>query len=134
MTKSHAAPFPFETMLKQFSDANQSLVHDWQTRFNLSLEPNGGFAETYQQFIGAGSQNSEQWSQLQQNYQASQMKLWESFLSHSAVAAKDQTAPKGDRRFSAAEWSDMPLFDFNVSAADSVIAYLESISSPGASR
>ena len=29
---------------------------------------------------------------------------------------------------------DMPLFDFNVIAADSLIAYLESISSPGASR
>jgi polyhydroxyalkanoate synthase subunit PhaC len=110
--KPHAAPFPIEVMLKQFSDANQSLVSDWQKRFNLSLEPNGGFAQTYQQFIGALSQNSEQWSQMQQKYQVSQMKLWEGFLHQGAVGAKPEAAAKGDRRFSGEEWSDMPLFEY----------------------
>ena len=112
MMKSHATPFSVETLLKQFTDANQLLVNDWQHRFNQTLEPNGGFAETYQQFIGAVSQNSDQWSELQNNYQASQKKLWDSFLSQSAVGAKPEAAAKGDRRFGAAEWSDMPLFDY----------------------
>ena len=112
MMKSHTAPFPFETMFKQFSDANQSLVNDWQKRFNISFEPNGGFTETYQQFIGAVSQQPEQWAALQQQYQASQMKLWESFLGQSAVSEKPEALAKSDRRFSGAEWSDMPLFDY----------------------
>ena len=112
MMKPHTAPFSIETLLKQFTDANQSLVTDWQHRFNQTLEPNGGFAETYQQLIGAVSQNSDQWSELQNNYQASQKKLWDSFLSQSAVGAKPEAAAKGDRRFGAAEWSDVPLFDY----------------------
>jgi polyhydroxyalkanoate synthase subunit PhaC len=110
--KSHAAPFPLETMLKQFSEANQSLVSDWQKRFNFNLEPKGDFAETYQKFVGAVSQQSEQWGALQQVYQASQMKLWESFLGQNALGAKSATEVKGDRRFSAAEWSEFPLFDY----------------------
>ena len=110
--KSHATPFSIETLLKQFTDANQLLVNDWQHRFNQTLEPNGGFAETYQQLIGAVSQNSDQWSELQNNYQASQKKLWDSFLGQSAVGAKPEAAAKGDRRFGAAEWSDVPLFDY----------------------
>ena len=112
MMKSHTAPYSIETLLKQFTDANQSLVNDWQHRFNQTFEPNGGFAETYQQLIGAVSQNSDQWSELQNNYQASQKKLWDSFLSQSAVGAKPEAAAKGDRRFGAAEWSDVPLFDY----------------------
>ncbi len=112
MMKSHLAPFPFEAMLKQFSQANQSLVNDWQERFNVSFEPNGGFAETYQKFAGALSQHPAQWLELQQNYQASQMKLWQGFLSQGAAETKPDAATKGDRRFSGSEWSDMPLFDY----------------------
>ncbi len=110
--KSYAAPFPLETMLKQFSEANQSLVSDWQKRFNFNLEPNGEFAETYQKFVGAVSQHSEQLVALQQDYQASQMKLWESFLGQNALGAKPTAEAKGDRRFSATEWSEFPLFDY----------------------
>ena len=112
MMKSHPAPFPIEAMLKQFSQANQSLVNDWQERFNVSFEPNGGFAETYQKFAGALSQHPAQWLELQQNYQASQMKLWQGFLSQGAAETKPDAATKGDRRFSGSEWSDMPLFDY----------------------
>ena len=58
MMKSHTAPFSIETLLKQFTDANQSLVNDWQHRFNQTLEPNGGFAETYQQFHRVGGSHA----------------------------------------------------------------------------
>ena len=112
MMKSHAAPFPIETMLKQFSEANQSLVNDWQKRFNLTLEPNGDFAATYQKFMGALSQQPTQWAEQQQIYQANQMKLWESFLSRGATGTEPKAEVKGDRRFSGAEWSEMPLFDY----------------------
>ena len=97
MMKSNPAPFPFEAMLKQFSQANQSLVNDWQERFNVSFEPNGGFAETYQKFAGALSQHPAQWLELQQNYQASQMKLWQGFLSQGAAETKPDAATKGER-------------------------------------
>ena len=112
MMKSPAAPFPFEAMLKQFSDANQSLVGDWQKHFNFSLEPSGDFAATYQKFAGAVSQQSEQWASWQHDYQTSQMKLWENFLGQNALGTKPAAETKGDRRFSAAEWSEMPLFDY----------------------
>ena len=97
MMKSHATLFPIETMLKQFSDANQSLVNDWQKRFNFTLEPNGDFAATYQKLMGALSQQPTQWAEQQQIYQANQMKLWESFLSRGAVGTQAKTEAKGDR-------------------------------------
>ena len=110
--KSGATPSQFDTLLKQIADANQSLLGVWQTRVKDSVEPAGGFSDTYQKFIGVLSQNSGTWAELQQNYYSNQMKLWESYLNQSAGEANAESAPKADRRFSGAEWSDMPVFDY----------------------
>ncbi len=112
MMKSHATPFPIEAMLKQFSEANQSMVNDWQKRFNLTLEPNGDFAATYQKFMGALSQQPAQWAEQQQIYQANQRKLWENFFSQNAGGTQPKAEAKGDRRFNGEEWSEIPLFDY----------------------
>jgi polyhydroxyalkanoate synthase subunit PhaC len=112
MMKSRVVPPQFDTLFKQFTDVNQSLLGDWQTKVKESVEPMNGFGETYQKFIGALSKNSGAWAELQKDYYAGQMKLWESYLNQSAGGAKTQPAAKGDRRFSAAEWTDMPLFDY----------------------
>jgi polyhydroxyalkanoate synthase subunit PhaC len=112
MMKSRPAAPQFDTMFKQIADVNKSLLSDWQTKVNDSVEPASGFNDAYQKFVGAWSQNSSAWAELQQNYYAGQMKLWESYLSQSAGGKKADPAPKGDRRFSGAEWSDVPLFDY----------------------
>ena len=75
--KSGATPSQFDTLLKQIADANQSLLGVWQTRVKDSVEPAGGFSDTYQKFIGVLSQNSGTWAELQQNYYSNQMKLWD---------------------------------------------------------
>ena len=112
MMKSQTAPPQFDTLFKQIADVNQTLLSDWQMRVKDSAEPLGGFNDAYQKFIGALSQNSGAWTELQKNYYAGQMKLWESYLQQSAGATKVEPALTADRRFSGAEWSDMPMFDY----------------------
>lgn len=110
--KSGAVPTQFDTLVKQIADANQSLLNDWQMRVKDSIEPLGGFSDSYQKFIAALSQNSGAWVELQKDYYSSQMKLWENYLNQGAGAVTADARAKGDRRFSGTEWSDMPLFDY----------------------
>jgi polyhydroxyalkanoate synthase subunit PhaC len=110
--KSQSASSALDTMVKQISNANQALLNDWQQRISHTMEPNSGFAQAYQKFVGALSHEPEKWGALQQSYVADQMKLWENLLKQHASGSKLQAEGKGDRRFSGAEWSDMPLFDY----------------------
>ena len=112
MMKSESALPQFDTLFKQISDVNQALLTNWQMQVKDSVEPLGGFSDAYQKFVSALSKNSGSWAALQNDYYVNQTKLWEQYVNQTAGEAKVDSRLTGDRRFSGAEWSDIPLFEY----------------------
>ena len=108
--KSQVTPLPFDALVKQFSAANQVLLENWQNKLNL--QPLGDVSDAYQKFVAALAPHGEQLATLQKDYYTKQFELWQSYLGQTAAVAKAGEKDKGDKRFSAAEWSDLPLFDY----------------------
>ena len=108
--KSQATPLPFDALVKQFSAANQMLLENWQSKLNL--QPLGDVGDAYQKFVAALAPHGEQLATLQKDYYTKQFELWQSYLGQTAAVAKAGEKEKGDKRFSAAEWSDLTLFDY----------------------
>ncbi len=108
--KSQAAPLQFDTLVKQFTSANQVLLENWQSKLNL--HPPSEIGDAYQKFVAALPPQSEQLAALQKDYYTKQFELWQSYLGQTATIAKSGETEKSDKRFSAAEWSELPLFDY----------------------
>ena len=84
-------------------------------KFAASLSPEAasqqvmsGFAEAYRAWIEAMSAKPETMLDLQGRYMQEQLKLWmKAFDPHGAAGGE-----VGDKRFSAPEWNDLPLFRY----------------------
>jgi polyhydroxyalkanoate synthase len=74
---------------------------------NTSQQVMAGFADAYRAWIEAVSAKPETMLDLQGRYMQEQMKLW--MKSFDPNAAKDDG---GDKRFSAPEWNELPIFRY----------------------
>jgi polyhydroxyalkanoate synthase subunit PhaC len=105
------AGFNLDQLFEQVNAANQSVVQDWMGKLDGNALTS--FAETYQQFVAALGKNAGEWPALQQKYYQDQFDLWMSFVGRKPGGSPVHGEPeKGDRRFSAAEWSEYPLFNY----------------------
>src|SRR5258705_8244564 len=74
-------------------------------------------AEIFRALTASLMQDSGQWAEIQKNYYQRHLELW-STLAHAGAAAEAKhavpviTPEKGDRRFSAPEWQQLPFFDY----------------------
>ena len=104
---------PFAPAMQQFAQLGQAMTQQF---FNYLGSP-----QAQHPFGGApikmGAPDPGQLSALQQNFLQQQTQLWNSMLAHgkdaaSAVPAFKVQAEPGDRRFSAPEWKQSPIFDY----------------------
>ncbi len=89
----------------------------------------GGFAQNFAEFMAAQMAafkpqtgpagalpmpEAQAWMNLQQDYAARHATLWKSLLDRKSGETSDPVirAEPGDRRFSSAEWSSSPVFDY----------------------
>ncbi len=70
-----------------------------------------GFADAYRAWLESMSAKPETMLDLQSRYMQEQMRLWMGALQPSP-AGEDGDAPVGDKRFSGAEWSELPVFRY----------------------
>src|SRR4051812_43374011 len=68
-----------------------------------------GFAEAYRAWLEAMSANPETLLELQSRYMQEQLRLWSDAMQG---APADDPAAASDKRFSAPEWSEMPVFRY----------------------
>src|SRR5438105_1251092 len=67
-----------------------------------------GFAEAYRAWLEALSSKPEKMLDLQGRYMQEQMKLWMKTIQPDAAKAEEP----GDKRFSAPEWNELPVFRY----------------------
>jgi polyhydroxyalkanoate synthase len=101
-------------MEKLFSNIQQSSQQVMQDALSkMTGDPMQNYADLYRLLVHDFSQNQEAWIKLQNRYFQDQMNLWMSMLAPQAATRTEVAPPdKGDKRFSAAEWKEYPLFDY----------------------
>ncbi len=99
-----------DTLAEQIQAVNAAMLKAWSGA--LAYAPGGDFASTYRQFVSVLADGSEQWGASQRQYCEQQFRLWREFLGRSVGAPPEADCRTTDRRFSAAEWSEYPLFDY----------------------
>ena len=110
-TRTGIATENFE-LVKSLTEANQKLIQQFLKKFtpDQRMEAN----EMVQSLTAGVLHDSEQLKQLNQRY----MELWGRLWTNVANRATGQEVEpvvvpeKGDRRFQAAEWKEIPYFDF----------------------
>jgi polyhydroxyalkanoate synthase len=104
-------PESFELM-KSITEANQRLISQFLKKFtpDQRLEAN----EMVQSLTAGVLHDAEQLKQLNQRYAEMWGRLWTNTLKRATgQEVEPVVAPeKGDRRFQAAEWKEIPYFDF----------------------
>jgi polyhydroxyalkanoate synthase len=104
-------PESFELM-KSITEANQRLISQFLKKFtpDQRLEAN----EMVQSLTAGVLHDAEQLKQLNQRYAEMWGRLWANTLKRATGQEVEPvvTPEKGDRRFQAAEWKEIPYFDF----------------------
>lgn len=104
-------PESFE-LIKSITEANQRLISQFLKKFtpDQRLEAN----EMVQSLTAGALHDAEQLKQLNQRYAEMWGRLWANTLKRATgQEVEPVVAPeKGDRRFQAAEWKEIPYFDF----------------------
>ena len=99
-------------LMQSITEANQKLAKEFLKKFS----PDQKFeANELMQSLTAGvMHDTEQLRELQRRYAQMQSQLWTSALQRAAgQEVEPVVAPeKGDRRFHAPEWKEVPYFDF----------------------
>jgi polyhydroxyalkanoate synthase len=115
--ESHQHPKnPVEQVLESVGKANHALIEEVGARLG------GVRPEDYQNFMKdlaqAIAKDAPRWQTLQSRYYEDQAALWVNMLSravgqpNAAPAAAVPPAVSSDRRFSAPEWNQLPIFDY----------------------
>jgi len=99
--------FPYTTLFRsQMAKAQKS---PQAPQGNTTQQVMAGFADAYRAWIEAMSAKPETMLDLQGKYMQEQMKLWmKSFEPHAA----DREDSAADKRFSAPEWNELPIFRY----------------------
>jgi polyhydroxyalkanoate synthase len=108
---AESTPDTFELM-KSVTEANQKLVREFLRKFtpDQKMQVN----ELVESLTAGVLHDAEQFKQLQLHYMEMWGRLWTNTLRRAnGEAVEPVVAPeKGDRRFQAAEWKEIPYFDF----------------------
>ncbi len=116
METSQPATPPLQPMLERLEQANHTLMEAFGARL-------AGFRpEEYQNFLRelaeAVAKDAPHWQALQTRYYEDQAALWMNMLSRAAGRTPTMPTPEAaaaamtDRRFSAPEWNQNPLYDY----------------------
>lgn len=116
METSQPATPPLQPMLERLEQANHTLMEAFGARL-------AGFRpEEYQNFLRelaeAVAKDAPHWQALQTRYYEDQAALWMNMLSRAAGQTPTMPTPEAaaaamtDRRFSAPEWNQNPLYDY----------------------
>ncbi len=109
--RTEASPESFELM-KSITEANQRLISQFLKKFtpDQRLDTN----ELVQSLTAGVLHDAEQFKQLNQRYAEKWGRLWTNVMQRaSGQEVEPVVAPeKGDRRFHAPEWKEIPYFDF----------------------
>ena len=109
--RTEIPPENFELM-KSITEANQKLIKEFLKKFtpNQKLEAN----EMLQSLTAGVLHDAEQFKQLNQRYAEMWGSLWTNVLKRSTGQEVEPVVvpDKGDRRFQAVEWKEIPYFDF----------------------
>jgi len=71
-----------------------------------------GFAEAYRAWLEALSAKPETMLDLQGRYMQEQMGLWMKAMQPAHAGEGEEAAPVTDKRFSAPEWNELPVFRY----------------------
>jgi len=103
----------FSPALQQFAQLGQAMTQQFFTMLGSreAQHPFGGAP------INVGAPDPAQLAALQQEFVQQQTRLWNAMLSHGKPAEGGEAAfevhpEPGDRRFSAPEWKQSPIFDY----------------------
>ncbi|WP_424220141.1 class I poly(R)-hydroxyalkanoic acid synthase [Azovibrio sp.] len=109
MSKAEGSNDAVHPMFQQFFQAGQSMAQGFMAFLN-QMPRDGGFTPPAVQL----PPQAEALKSLQQEFMAQQAKLWQAMLARSQGGQPEfQVAPEaGDRRFSAPEWSESPIYDY----------------------
>lgn len=105
-------PKNLDEILGKLGQVNQKLAEDFLK--SLSASQKSELSEVYQALTASISHETEHWMDIQARYYQKQMALWMKMLdAQTGPEHEPVIAPgKGDRRFHASEWKDIPLFDY----------------------
>ena len=112
MDSPHASP---QALYDSLNRASSDFVAN--VLGSLSVGQRLESAEIFKALTASLMQDSGQWAEIQKSYYQRHLELW-SKLAHAGEAAETtQAAPvitpeKGDRRFNAPEWQQLPFFDY----------------------
>lgn len=101
-------------MDKLFSKMQQSSQQVMQDAIGkMTGDPMQTYGDLYRVLVQDFTRNQKAWIELQNRYFQDHMNLWMSILAPQDGARTEVAPPdKGDKRFSAAEWKEYPLFDY----------------------
>jgi polyhydroxyalkanoate synthase len=104
-----------EARLRSANDRLAEELRESNRRFVSALEGEAatpqvmaGFAEAYRAWLESLSARPEILAELQNRYMQEQFRLWANALQ----PAGDGEPPAADKRFSAPEWNDLPVFRY----------------------
>jgi polyhydroxyalkanoate synthase len=107
MPRDPSSPPPNADVFAQQLAAAHTKFSDAMTGEGASQQVMSGFAEAYRAWLEALSAKPEKMMDLQGRYMQEQMKLW--MKSIQPDGAHEET---GDKRFSAPEWDELPVFRY----------------------
>ncbi len=116
MDSPHAST---QALYENLSLASRKFVAD--VLGSLSAEQRLASTEIFKALTASLAQDNERWAEIQRRYYQHHLELWMRFAARSdathAAAASPPPAPvavpdRGDRRFHAPEWQQLPFFDY----------------------
>lgn len=108
MARNAPTPPDAEAIAAQLREAHEKFAHSMGGEAP-SRQVMNGFAEAYRAWLEAMSAKPETMLDLQSRYMQEQMQLWVKSMQPDGEAQEEQVA---DKRFSAREWSELPMFRY----------------------
>ena len=110
--ESATSPPDLDKLFNAMSSVNQKMIQ--QVMGHTGQDPMTGYADAYQALLTLFAHDPAQWVELQGKFVQSQMALWTRLFSAQTGQPVEPavTPDKGDKRFSAPEWNQYPLFDY----------------------
>ena len=101
-----------QALYETLSSASSKFVED--VLGSLSAEQRLESTEIFKALTASLAQDSEHWKEIQQRYYQRHLELWKNLAQagDSAPLAPMVATDKGDRRFHAPEWQQLPYFDY----------------------
>lgn len=111
MSEQQSTPNPQEIFQSFSQETNEYLQRFFA---NQGQEMMNGFMQAWQAWMKQSVENPTQWMEIMSRYQQKQFELWWQMLNaKSGEQPEPVISPEpGDRRFSATQWQENPVFDY----------------------